>query len=128
MASSQNRNKRKQLAHIPAALTILLHAFERYAMDHSTYIFFLVAGLCFLSLVLFHKPIEKKLPWVDGAFFMIEGVLSTIVFFEFLHEGKKDDPLRLPRGRPFPVFHGLVVLAESDENAPREYALMRRLF
>ena len=86
------KEKRKQLAHIPAALTILMHAFERYESGHNTWIFFTVAGLSFLTITLFHKSLAKKAPWIDGAFFMIEGCLSLIVFYEFTHEGKRTLP------------------------------------
>ncbi|MES2515861.1 MAG: hypothetical protein V4580_17030 [Bacteroidota bacterium] len=93
MAAFKNREKRKQLAHIPAALTILMHAFERYHSGHSTWIFFTIAGICFLTLVMFHKSIAHKIPWADGAFFLIEGCLSLIVFYEFIHAGKKALPM-----------------------------------
>jgi predicted membrane channel-forming protein YqfA (hemolysin III family) len=93
MAGSKNKEKRKQMAHIPAALTILMHAFERYHSDHGSWLFFAIAGVCFLSLVIFHKRIANKFPWSDGAFFLIEGCLSLIVFYEFIHAGKKALPL-----------------------------------
>jgi len=39
-----------------------------------------------------HPAIEKKAPWIDGVFFIIEGILSIIVAIDFFHMGKKGIP------------------------------------
>jgi hypothetical protein len=89
----KNRDKRKRIAHIGAAVVILIHSYEKYEGGHDTYKLFLLAGLVFLSLAIFHPLIEKKAPWVDGVFFLIEGILSIIVAFDYFHMGKKALPI-----------------------------------
>ncbi len=89
----KNRDKRKRIAHIGAGVVILIHSYEKYEGGHDTYKLFLLAGLVFLSLAIFHPLIEKKAPWVDGVFFLIEGILSIIVAFDYFHMGKKALPI-----------------------------------
>ena len=89
----KNRDKRKRFAHIGAGIVILIHAYEKYESGHDSYILFGVAGLIFLTVAFFHPILEKKAPWVDGVFFLIEGVLSIIVALDFFHLGKKALPI-----------------------------------
>lgn len=89
----KNIDKRKRFAHIGAGIVILIHAYEKYETGHDSYKLFVLAGLIFLSIAFFHPIIEKKVPWVDGVFFLIEGVLSIIVAFDFFHLGKKALPI-----------------------------------
>ena len=89
----KNRQKRKRFAHIGAALVILIHAYEKYDSGHGSYQFFTIAGLVFLTIAIFHTQLERKAPWVDGVFFVIEGILSMIVAYEHFHVGKKALPL-----------------------------------
>ncbi len=46
-----------------------------------------------MTIALLHPIIEKKALWVDGVFFIIEGILSIIVALDFFHLGKKALPL-----------------------------------
>ncbi len=89
----KNRDKRKRFAHIGAGIVILVHAYEKYDSGHGSYIFFGIAGLVFLTIALLHPVIEKKAPWVDGVFLIIEGILSIIVAIDFFHMGKKALPV-----------------------------------
>lgn len=89
---AQGREKRKRLAHIFAAFVILIHAGGHYDAGHHTYLVFLFAGLVFLVVALLHPIIEKKAPWIDGVFFIIEACLSFVVAYEFFHAGKKALP------------------------------------
>lgn len=88
----KDKEKRRRIAHIVAGFIILVHAYEKYETGHGSYLFFLIAGLVFLSIAIFHSLIEKKAPWIDGVFFAIEGVLSLIVAYEHFHLGKKALP------------------------------------
>ncbi len=88
----KNKDKRKQVAHIGAAIVILIHSYEKYESDHGSFILFGIAGLVFLAVALLHPVIEKKAPWIDGVFFAIEGILSVIVAIDFFHMGKKALP------------------------------------
>lgn len=88
----RNKEKGKRIAHIGAAVVILLHAYEKYDSGHESWLSFGIAGLVFLAIALLHPMIEKKAPWVDGVFFAIEAVLSLIVAFEFFQMGKKALP------------------------------------
>lgn len=88
----KNREKRKILAHILAGFVILVHAYEKYDSGHGSYIFFGLAGLVFISVALMHRLIEKKAPWIDGVFFVIEACLSFLVALDYFHMGKKALP------------------------------------
>ena len=88
----KNRNKLKRFVHIVPAFIILAHSYEQYESGHNSYIFFGIAGLLFLTIALLHPIIEKKLPWVDGVFFIIEGILPIIVAIDYFSEGKKALP------------------------------------
>ena len=89
----KNRDKRKRFAHIGAGIVILIHAYEKYETGHGSYVLFGIAGIVFLAIAVLHPIIEKKAPWVDGVFFIIEGILSIIVAIDFFHLGKKALPL-----------------------------------
>ncbi len=88
----KNKHKRKRIAHIGAGIIILIHAYEKYESGHNSYKFFALAGVIFLIIASLHSIIEKKVPWVDGVFFFIEGVLSIVVALDFFHLGKKALP------------------------------------
>ena len=89
----KNKDKRKRFAHIAAGIIILIHSYEEYESGQESYIFFGIAGLVFVTIALLHPIIEKKAPWVDGVFLIIEGILSIIVAINFFHLGKKALPL-----------------------------------
>ena len=89
----KNIDKRKRFAHIGASIIILIHSHENYESGLHSYILFGIAGLIFLTIALLHPIIEKKVPWIDGFFFVIEGVLSIIVAIDFFHVGKKALPI-----------------------------------
>ncbi|MEO7445052.1 MAG: hypothetical protein ABIU55_06090, partial [Ferruginibacter sp.] len=84
----KDREKRKRFAHIGAGVIILIHAYEKYEAGHESYLFFGIAGLIFLAIAFLHPVIEKKAPWVDGVFLIIEGILSIIIAIDFFHLGK----------------------------------------
>ena len=88
----KNRKKRKHLAHIVAGVVILIHSYDKYESGHGPYDLFAVAGCIFLAVALFHPVIQKKLPWIDGVFFSIEGSLSLIVAYDAFCSGKKAVP------------------------------------
>ena len=89
----KNRDKRKRFAHIGAGVVILIHSYEKFKGGHDSYKLFALAGFLFLSIAFLHPAIEKKAPWVDGIFFLIEGVLSIIVAIDFFHLGKRALPI-----------------------------------
>ncbi|MGB4771631.1 MAG: hypothetical protein WBP58_09235 [Chitinophagaceae bacterium] len=89
----KNREKRKRFAHIGAAVVIFIHAYEKFEHHNPAYISFTVAGIVFMTVALLHPVIEKKAPWVDGVFFVIEGILSIIVAIDFFSAGKKALPI-----------------------------------
>lgn len=88
----KNRDKRKQFAHVGAGIVILIHAYEKHEEGHGSYLFFAIAGLVFLLIAILHSRIEKIAPWIDGVFFVIEGILSLVVAYDFFHVGKKALP------------------------------------
>ncbi|MFT3910915.1 MAG: hypothetical protein QM737_15965 [Ferruginibacter sp.] len=92
LSKEEKKEKRRRIAHIISGIVILVHAYEKYEGKHHSYLFFAPAGIVFLIIALFHPLIERKFPWVDGVFFVIEGLLSVIVAWEFFHAGKKALP------------------------------------
>jgi uncharacterized membrane protein HdeD (DUF308 family) len=88
----KNKEKRKRVAHIVAGATILIHSYENYETGHHSFKLFALAGIIVLLLALFHPIIEKKFPWIDGLFFIIEGILSFVVAFDLYNFGKKALP------------------------------------
>ena len=88
----KNKEKRNRVVHIMSGFIILIHAFEKWEGGHDSYMYFALAGLVFLTLAIFHPVIERKLPWVDGVFFVIEGLLSLLVAADYFHMGKKALP------------------------------------
>lgn len=89
----KNPEKKKRVAHIGAGIVILIHAYEKHESGHDSYLWFGIAGLVFLAIAFLHPVIEKKAPWIDGVFFIIEGILSVIVALDFFHVGKKALPV-----------------------------------
>lgn len=70
-------------------MVILLHAWEKMETGHGPYLLFLVAGLVFLAVAILHPIIEKKAPWIDGLFFVIEAMLTFSIALEYFHLHKK---------------------------------------
>ena len=89
----KNEDKRKRFAHIGAAVIILINSYENYEIAQSIYKLFAIAGVIVLVIALLHQKIEKKAPWIDSVFFIIEGLLSLVVAFNYLHLGKKALPV-----------------------------------
>ncbi|CAN5751116.1 hypothetical protein BH11BAC7_BH11BAC7_37030 [soil metagenome] len=85
--------KRRRVAHLVAAATILVHAYENYETGHHSWQLFALAGSVVLVLAIFHHTIEKRIHWIDGVFFVIEGMLSFVVSFDDFHHGKKALPI-----------------------------------
>ena len=88
----KNKEKRKRVVHIVSGVIILIHAYEKWETGHHSYVYFVIAGLVFLTVALLHPLIERRAPWIDGVFFAIEGILSFIVAADYFHMGKKALP------------------------------------
>jgi len=89
----RNDEKRKRVAHFAAAATIFIHSYENYETHHHSFLLFLVAGLIILGLAIFHPKLEEKFPWIDGASFIVEGILSFVISIDLFNYGKKALPL-----------------------------------
>ena len=86
--SVQRKEKLKKISHILAAVIIFLHAYEKHESGHSSYIYFVIAGVIFSSIALFHHQLKLKAPWIDNCFFIIEATLSLIIAYDYFHMGK----------------------------------------
>jgi hypothetical protein len=89
----KDKQKRERIAHIVAGAIIFFHGYEKYDSGHDSYLFFFIAGAVFLLIALLHPVFEKRFPWIDGVFFVIEGLLSLIVAWDYFHAGKKGLPI-----------------------------------
>jgi hypothetical protein len=83
---------KEKIGHIIAGAIILIHAYEKFEKHEASYTFFFIAGLIFLSVAVFHHRLAKRFLYVDGVFFIIEGILNGIVALDYFHEGKKALP------------------------------------
>lgn len=84
--------KLKRVPHFFSAAIILLHALERFESGHHAYLIFLLCGIIFFSLAVFHHRIAHRMPRIDIAFYSIESLLCFIIAAEYFSAGKK----RLP--------------------------------
>jgi hypothetical protein len=89
----KDNEKRKRVAHFAAAATIFMHSYENYETRHHSYLLFLAAGFIILALAIFHPKLEEKYPWIDGASFVVEGILSFVISIDLFNYGKKALPL-----------------------------------
>ncbi len=89
---TQRKEKLKKFSHILAGVLILLHAFEKHEGGHGTYIFFVIAGIVFLSIAIFHHPLKRRFPLVDTCFFSIEALLSFVIAYDYFHMNKTGLP------------------------------------
>ena len=88
-----NKEKLKKIPHFISGVVILLHSLERFESNHKTYIVFLVAGIIFFSLAIFHKYFIRKFPLIDIIFYGIESLLSFLIAYEYLKADKKGLPI-----------------------------------
>ncbi len=86
------KEKLKRIPHIISGAIILLHAYERWEHGHASYLFFLLSGLVFLAVAVFHHPLAARFKYVDAVFYTIECILSALIGFEYYHVGKKGLP------------------------------------
>lgn len=92
-SKAQKREKLKKFSHILAGVIILLHAFEKHEAGHGSYIFFVIAGVIFLSIAIFHHPLKHRFRWIDTCFLSIEAILSLIIAYDYFHMGKTGLPV-----------------------------------
>ena len=88
----KNIERRNKVVHMMGGLLILLHAYEKYSIGESVYIYFAVCGLLFSVIALLHEKLAKNYPWIDGVFFGIEGLLSIVVAIDYFRMEKKALP------------------------------------
>jgi len=79
--SIHRKEKLEKATHILAGVIILFHAYEKYEGEHSSYIYFVIAGAIFLSIAIFHHQLKLKFPWIDNCFFIIEAISSLNYIF-----------------------------------------------
>jgi len=91
--SIQRKEKLKKVTHILAGVIILIHAFEKYESEHGSYIYFVIGGILFLSIAIFHHQLKLKFPWIDNCFFIIEAISSLIIAYDYFHMGKSGLPI-----------------------------------
>lgn len=93
MALIKRREKAKKIAHILAAVIMLIHGYEKWEKGESSYRFFFFFGILFLILVFFHKSLTQKIKWGDGIFHGIEAIILFIIAYDYFHHGKMALPL-----------------------------------
>jgi len=91
--SIHRKEKLEKATHILSGVIILFHAYEKYEGEHSSYIYFVIAGAIFLSIAIFHHQLKLKFPWIDNCFFIIEAISSLIIAYDYFHMGKSGLPI-----------------------------------
>jgi hypothetical protein len=76
------------IGHFLAGFVILLHGWTAYTKGHPTSWIFMLLGILFLSIALFHKRIHRRFPRVDGIFFLIESFAFAATAYDYVHEHK----------------------------------------
>ena len=90
MSNTSSAHKSKNpLAHIASSVVVFIHAYAKYDEGHSSYIIFTIAGIMILSVAIFHSQLLKKFTKIDGVFFIIEGLLSLVMAYDYFHMEKK---------------------------------------
>lgn len=84
----KNKEKSQKIAHMIAGIVILANGYDKYDSGNNHYLIFMIAGLVFLLVALFHSQIIRKFSWVNAVFFLIEGTLSFVVAYEYFAAGK----------------------------------------
>jgi intracellular septation protein A len=87
------KEKRRRFAHITASFIIFFHAYERFEHGKNSFKFFVIAGIIFFLTAVFHPVIERRAPWIDGLFLVIEGILSFVMAADAFSLGKTALPV-----------------------------------
>ncbi|RYZ94759.1 MAG: hypothetical protein EOP47_27190 [Sphingobacteriaceae bacterium] len=83
------KERLNKIAHILAGGIILLHGVEKFEDGHkASALFFLIAGVAFLAVAIFHHRLVRYIKSADLIFSVIEGLLAIIVAVDFIHQGK----------------------------------------
>jgi hypothetical protein len=90
----QNRKEKiAKMSHLIAGIVILIHGIGHYSTGSHLYPLFVVAGLVFLLIAIFHHTLLHRFPWIDNVFLLIESILSFAVAYEYFELGKRALPL-----------------------------------
>ena len=88
----KNKEKKEKFAHILTGVIILVHAYEKFDEGRDSFIYFLTAGIIFLSIAIFHHRLVRRFHFIDGVFFVIESCLYAVIAAEYFNAGKKGLP------------------------------------
>lgn len=91
MDKAERREKRRRIGHIIAGFALLIHAYDHYEKGEGPWVY-LIAGIVFLSIALFHHTLSKKFKWIDGVFYLIEAIALFYTAYGYFHHGKKALP------------------------------------
>lgn len=89
MAIGPHRSERLQrLAHVLAAVVILLHGYGDVEKGHAMGWLYIVIGLAALALGLAHHRLKGRFARIDAVFHLIEAIMAELIGVSYLHEGK----------------------------------------
>src|ERR1700722_460541 len=85
----KQKEKKNKFSHILAGLIIMVHGYDKFDENHAgSAIFFLIAGVIFLSIALFHHKLVHHFRSVDAIFWFIEAVLAAIISIDYFNDHK----------------------------------------
>jgi hypothetical protein len=80
----RKKNKLTKLTHILAAFVLLIHGYEKLEEEHATpAVLFIICGLIFLSVAIFHHKLHQKVRSVDAIFAFLEGIAALTLAADF---------------------------------------------
>ena len=82
-----NRKKKEKIAklsHFLAAFILLIHGYVKLEDEHLTAgLLFLVCGVIFLSVAVFHQRLHHQVRYVDAIFALLEGIAALILAADY---------------------------------------------
>lgn len=87
------KEKLRKIPHLISAFIILIHSLERFESGHKSYLIFLLAGIVFLCVAIFHKILSNNFCLTDLTFYGIESILSFTIAYEYWIAGKNGLPI-----------------------------------
>ena len=88
----ERKQRLRRFAHLFSGFLILINGLNHYDGGLDMWPAFMVAGSMFILLAVFHVPLSRRWPGIDGVFFLIEALVSFLIMIEFFTAGKRGLP------------------------------------
>jgi len=79
----KRKEKLTKLTHFLAAFILLIHGYEKIEEHPKSASLFILCGLIFLGVAVFHARLHKKIRSVDAIFALLEGIAALTLAAEY---------------------------------------------